>query len=97
MEAELWFEEFVTTIANRMPDVKRRELPSCMTISQVYEMYSESVKTHLSQTHFRRMWTEDFKDVIIPKVNTMYLWQLHIIPKDVTLFNLLFFYQVNHS
>ena len=69
MEAELWFEEFVTSFANRMPDVKRQELPSCMTISHVYEIYRESTKTSLSQTQFRRMWTEGFKDVIIPKVH----------------------------
>ena len=68
MEAELWFKEFVTSFANRMPDVKRRELPSCMTICQVYEMYREATKIPLSQTQFRRMWKEVFKDVVIPKV-----------------------------
>ena len=70
MEAEIWFEEFVKSFANRMPDVRRQKLPSCMTISHVYEMYRESTKNPLSQTQFRRMWTEGFKDVIIPKVNT---------------------------
>ena len=68
MEAELWLEEFMTSFANRMPDVKRWELPSCMTITQIYEMYREATKTPLSQTQFRRMWIEGFKDVIIPKV-----------------------------
>ena len=71
MEAELWFEEFVTSFANRMPDVKRRELPTCMTIAQIYEMYREATKTPLSQTQFRRMWIEGFKDVIIPKVTKL--------------------------
>ena len=70
MEAELWFEEFVTSFANRMPDIKRRELPSCMTIAQIYKMYREATKTPLSQTQFRRMWTEVFKDVTIPKVTS---------------------------
>ena len=68
MEAELWFKEFVTSFANRMPDVKRRELPSCMTICQVYEMYREAAKIPLGQTQFRRMWKEVFKDFVIPKV-----------------------------
>ena len=68
MEAELWFEEFVTSFANRMPVVKRRELPSCMTITQIYKMYHEATKTPLSQTQFRCMWTEGLKDVIISKV-----------------------------
>ena len=68
MEAELWFEEFVTSFANRMPDVKRWELHLCMTMCQVYEMYHEATRIPLGQTQFRRMWTEVFKDVVIPKV-----------------------------
>ena len=45
-----------------------RQISSLMTINQIYEMYHEATKTPLSQTQFRRMWTEVFKDVIIPKV-----------------------------
>lgn len=67
MEAELWFKEFVTSFSNRMPDVKRWELPACMTIAQVYETYCESTDNPLSQTHFRRMWKEGFKDVIFQR------------------------------
>lgn len=52
-----------------MPDVKRRELPSCMTIMQVHEMYAEGTTNPLSPTHFRRMWEEEFRDVVIPKTN----------------------------
>ena len=62
MEAEPWFEEFVTSFSNRMPDVKRWELPACMTIAQVYEMYCGSTDNPLNQTHFRHMWKEGFKD-----------------------------------
>lgn len=70
MEAELWFEEFVTSFANRMPDIKRWELPSCMTIAQIYKMYCVATKTPLSQTQFRHMWTDVFKVVTIPKVTS---------------------------
>ena len=41
-----------------------RQISSLMTINQIYEMYHEATKTPLSQTQFRRMWTELFKDVI---------------------------------
>lgn len=71
MKAELWFEEYVSSFANQMPDVKRRELPSCMTITQIYFTYRESVKNPLSLTQFRRMWREDFRDVVIPKVGVL--------------------------
>ena len=67
IEAELWFEEFVESFANVMPDIKRRELPSCMTINNIYEMYRETSKDGLRLTQFRRIWEEDFKDVIIPR------------------------------
>ena len=67
MEAELWFEEFVELFANVMPDIKRRELPSCMTINNIYETYRETSKDGLRLTQFRQMWKEDFKDVIIPR------------------------------
>lgn len=68
MEAELWFEEFVPSFSNRMTDVKRWELPVCVTIEQVYETYCGSTDNPLSHTHFRYMWKKGFKDVIIPKV-----------------------------
>jgi len=68
MEAELWLEEFVESLANVMPDIKRRELPSCMTIHGVYETYREATSRPLKVTQFRRMWKENFRDVIIPKV-----------------------------
>ena len=67
MEAELWFEEFVETLPNRMPDVERRELPLCMMIMQVPEMYAEGTTNPLSLMHFGRMWEEEFRDVIIRK------------------------------
>lgn len=71
MKAELWFEEYVSSFANQMPDVKRRKLPSCMTITQIYRTYRESVKNPLSLTQFRRMWREDFRDVVIPKLGVL--------------------------
>lgn len=80
IKAELWFEEFAESFANRMPDVKRRELPSCMTISQVYETYKEATqKRALSRTQFRRMWKEQFRDVIIPKVMKYFTHQLAVL------------------
>lgn len=72
MDAELWFEDFVNSIANRMPDVNKKELPACLTILQIYNMYKEAVarmgKNPLSSTQFRRMWKRNFPEVIIPKV-----------------------------
>ena len=72
IEAEFWFEELVTNLANRMPDVDRLELPACLTIRKIHAMYCEALldkrPTPLSMSQFRRMWKRDFPCVIIPKV-----------------------------
>ena len=56
MEAEMWFSELVTSLANVMPDVNRKELPACLTMQKVYEMYIEATEsgpnaTSLSKEH----------------------------------------------
>ena len=72
MEAEMWFSELVSSLANVMPDVNRKELPACMTMGKVYEMYIEAAQSGpnkpLRRTQFRRMWKSRFPEVIIPKV-----------------------------
>lgn len=72
MNAELWFSEFVDSLANRMPDVNRKELPACLTVLRVYSHYCEAVRGKtakpLSLAQFRRMWRNNFPEVIIPKV-----------------------------
>ena len=70
IEAELWFGELVNSLANVMPDVNRKELPACLTIRKVFEMYKEATGKgkHLKMSQFRRMWKTRFPEVIIPKV-----------------------------
>lgn len=74
MEAELWFGELVSSLANVMPDVNRKELPACFTIGKVYEMYREYIAKGkdkpLKMSQFRRMWKNHFPEVIIPKVRS---------------------------
>ena len=59
MDAEQWFGELVSSLANVMPDVNRKELPDCLTIQRVYEMYREACEMArdkpLRITQFRRM------------------------------------------
>ncbi|CAH3027411.1 unnamed protein product, partial [Porites evermanni] len=69
IEAELWFGDMVDSLANRMPDLSKRELPACLTFQKIYEMYTESVQNPLKPSQFRRMRLNKFPDVIIPKRN----------------------------
>ena len=76
MAAELWFEDLVDSLANRMPDVNGKELPACLTILNIHCMYKEAARRQgnnrpLSYFHFRRMWKRYFPEVIIPKVITV--------------------------
>ena len=70
----------VDSLANRMPDLSKRELPACLTFQKIYEMYTESVQNPLKPSQFRRMRLNKFPDVIIPKVDRFgYFIRLKII------------------
>ena len=62
-------------MADSMPNEKRRHLPSCLTKEKIYKMYKEEVMKInrggklLGYTQFRKMWSSDFEDVVIPKVH----------------------------
>jgi len=73
--AKLWFEKYVETTADRMPDEKKMHLPSCVTKLQVFKTYLEAFKGRktLSETQFCRMWRQFYPYVIIPKVH----WREH--------------------
>ena len=62
MDAELWFAELVSSLANVMPDINRKELPACLTVYKVYQMYQEAVqetgRNPLQISQFRRMEAE---------------------------------------
>ena len=45
MEAEMWLSNLVSSLANVMPDVNRKELPACMTMGKVYAMYIEATQS----------------------------------------------------
>lgn len=68
----MWLSDLVSSLANVMPNVNRKELPACMTMGKVYEMYIEATLSGpikpLQRTQFRRMWKSRFPEVIIPKV-----------------------------
>ena len=74
LNAKTWFEKFVISMADSMPNERKKHLPSCMTKNKVYKMYPEEItKTGrggkpLGHTQFRNMWNTQFRDVIIPKV-----------------------------
>ena len=76
VEAELWFGDLVSSLANIMSDVNRKELPACMTIQRVYNMYWEAMQKGgnkpLQMTQFRHMWQGHFPEVIIPKVRKVF-------------------------
>ena len=80
IEAELWFGELVDALANRMPDIHRRELPACLTFTRIYNMYKESVQNPLKSSQFRRMRKDKFRDVIIPKVSATELSRKTAVP-----------------
>ena len=40
---DLWLGELVDLLANIMPDVNPNELPACLTIVRVDEMYNEAI------------------------------------------------------
>ena len=44
MEVDLWFAELVSSLANVMPDMSRKELPACLTVYKVYQVYQEAVQ-----------------------------------------------------
>ena len=77
MDAELWFQNYKDTLADKMPDSCYYHLPSCQTKKTVYITYAEETNGNgifkpLSQAQFLRMWREKFKRVIIPKVSITY-------------------------
>ena len=65
MKAKLWFKEDVSLFANKVPDVKRRELPSCMTVTHTYLTFPEFVENPLSLTQFRQMWGEKMLEIYL--------------------------------
>jgi hypothetical protein len=76
MDAELWFENYRDTLADKMPDSCYYHLPSCQTKKTVYTTYVEETNKNgvykpLSHAQFLRMWREKFKRVIIPKVTIL--------------------------
>ena len=78
MEAELWFGEPVIFLANV------KELPACLTIQRVYEMYREACDAGLNKplqmTQFQQTWKCSFPEVVIPKVSNGYdLYNIRII------------------
>jgi hypothetical protein len=76
MDAELWFENYRDTLADKMPDSCYYHLPSCQTKKTVYTTYMEVTNKNgiykpLSHAQFLRMWREKFKRVIFPKVTIL--------------------------
>ncbi|XP_032239011.2 uncharacterized protein LOC5513564 isoform X1 [Nematostella vectensis] len=73
MSAQLWFEEFVRSMADRLPNEDKLHLPSCFTKRRVYNTYREAMvkknKQAMSVTRFQQMWKKEYKRVMIPKVN----------------------------
>ena len=75
MDAELWFEYYRDTLADKMPDSWYYHLPSCHTKKSVYTTNNNGIYKLLSNTQFLRMWREKFKKVVIPKVtSSSYIW-----------------------
>ena len=73
MDAEIWFENYRDTVADKMPDSLFYHLPSCQTKKTVYQTYVEEtmkigVHKPLSRAQFLRMWRQNYKRVIILKV-----------------------------
>ena len=75
----LWFEEYVNSMADSMPNEVKKHLPSCLTKKEVYANYQQSFKDGdiqckkaLSYTQFNRMWTKEFSNVTIPEVNLLF-------------------------
>ena len=73
MDAEIWFENYCDTVVDKMPDSLFYHLPSCQTKKTVYQTYVEEtmkigVHKPLSRALFLRIWRQNYKRVIIPKV-----------------------------
>lgn len=70
--ARRWLRKFKDQCGDKMPNVVKICLPSCLTRREVYEIYSlHMAKTghhKVSVRGFLEMWRRDFPDVIIPKV-----------------------------
>lgn len=75
--------DYAETCGDKMPDVGRIALPSCMTKREVYKLYAEEErkkgKVPVSGTSFRRLWKAHFKNIFIPKVNFFWVYVILVL------------------
>jgi len=66
--------DYAETCGDKMPDIDKIVLPSCMTKKEVYRLYAEEElqkkNIPISKISFWRLWKMHFKNIIIPKVGT---------------------------
>ena len=70
--AREWLTDYTKKYGDNMPDSHQIHLPCCLTRRAVYQMYEKFVMTQgsppLSESHFYRMWRDEFSHVCIPLV-----------------------------
>lgn len=73
--AKAWMHHYFNKIGDRMPHIEQLHLPSFLSKKAVYDMMvddfsQEGIKLSdiISQSHFYKIWKNDFTNVIIPKV-----------------------------
>ena len=67
--AREWLSDFI----EKHSDSDKFHLPSCLTRRPVYQLYEKYCRetdrsTPLSESHFYKVWQEEFSHVTIPKV-----------------------------
>ncbi|XP_078346095.1 uncharacterized protein LOC144631526 isoform X2 [Oculina patagonica] len=73
LKAESWFNDYIASCADRIPNEDKYCLPTCLTKREVYLTYRDDLKSAgvrtVSWATFSRMWKKRFRNVIIPKEN----------------------------
>ena len=78
--AKAWMHHYFNKIGDRMPHIEQLHLPSFLSKKAVYQMMvddflGEGLKLLdiISQSHFYKLWKNDFTNCIIPKVTTCHM------------------------
>lgn len=71
-EAIAWMEFYFNQVGDHLPDRMAIHLPSFLTTNLVYRRMSEEFASKkqaiISQSHFYKLWSTEFRHVTIPKV-----------------------------
>jgi len=77
VEACAWLGAYIDKVGDKRPDEDWTYLPTCLTEAKMYEIMIDEIypgvdsSKHISYSKFCQIFKEEFKNVSIPKVNTV--------------------------